>query len=154
MTREALARHPLAIAGALITTAAAVVFIALVIAMFAGLFDNPYAGLVVFVAIPAVFVLGLLLIPLGMWLEGRYRFSPRMFVAARADRLDFSRMQGTLVGGGALLTWDAPVQRIEAGFGWYLMRNLVGRTVIQRNWRDGGRVHSRTFVSGQLAYWF
>ena len=71
MTREALARHPLAIAGALITTASAVVFIALVIAMFAGLFDNPYAGLVVFVAIPAVFVLGLLLIPLGMWLEGR-----------------------------------------------------------------------------------
>ena len=71
MTREALARHPLAIAGALITTTAAVVFIALVIAMFAGLFDNPYAGLVVFVAIPALFVLGLLLIPLGMWLERR-----------------------------------------------------------------------------------
>ena len=90
----------------------------------------------------------------GMWLEGRYRFSPRMFVAARADRLDFSRVQGTVVGGGALLTWDAPVQRIEAGLGWYLMRNLVGRTIIQRNWRDGGRVHSRTFVSAQLAYWF
>ena len=71
MTREALARHPLAIAGALITTTAAVVFIALVIAMFVGLFDNPYAGLVVFVAIPALFVLGLLLMPLGMWLESR-----------------------------------------------------------------------------------
>jgi nitrate/TMAO reductase-like tetraheme cytochrome c subunit len=71
VTREALARHPLAIAGALITTTTAVVFIALVIAMFAGLFDNPYAGLVVFVAIPALFVLGLLLIPLGMWLERR-----------------------------------------------------------------------------------
>ena len=51
--REALARHPLAIAGALITTASAVVFIALAIAMLAGLFDNPYAGLVVFIAIPA-----------------------------------------------------------------------------------------------------
>ena len=37
----------------------------------AGLFDNPYAGLVVFVAIPACFVLGLLLIPLGMWLQRR-----------------------------------------------------------------------------------
>ncbi len=71
MTREALARHPLAIAGALITTTAAVVFIALVIAMFAGLFNNPYAGLVVFIAVPALFVLGLLLIPLGMWLERR-----------------------------------------------------------------------------------
>jgi hypothetical protein len=68
---EALARHPLAIAGALITTASAVVFIALVIAVFAGLLDNPYAGLVVFVALPAIFFVGLLLIPLGMWLEKR-----------------------------------------------------------------------------------
>jgi hypothetical protein len=68
---EALARHPVAIAGALITTASAVVFIALVIAELVGLFENPYSGLVVFVAIPAVFLLGLLLIPLGMWLEQR-----------------------------------------------------------------------------------
>ena len=37
----------------------------------AGLFENPYAGLVVFVAFPALFVLGLLLIPLGMWLQRR-----------------------------------------------------------------------------------
>ena len=51
-------RHPLAIAGAVITTASAVVFIALVIAMLAGLFDNPYAGLVVFIAHPGLFVVG------------------------------------------------------------------------------------------------
>jgi len=69
--REALARHPLAIAGALIATASAVVFIALVIAALAGLLHNPYAGLVVFVAIPAAFIVGLLLIPAGMWLQQR-----------------------------------------------------------------------------------
>jgi hypothetical protein len=69
--REALARHPLAIAGALITTASALAFIALGIAVLAGLFNNPYAGLVVFVALPALFVLGLLLIPAGMWLQKR-----------------------------------------------------------------------------------
>lgn len=68
---EALARHPLAIAGALITTASAVVFIALLIAALLGLLVNPYAGLVVFVALPAVFVIGLLMIPAGMWLEQR-----------------------------------------------------------------------------------
>ena len=68
---EALARHPLAIAGALITTVSAAVFVALVIAVLAGLFENPYAGLVVFIAIPAAFVMGLLLIPLGMRLERR-----------------------------------------------------------------------------------
>jgi hypothetical protein len=72
VTRSALARHPLAIAGAVIATVAAVVFLALVIGVFAGLFrHNPYAGLVVFVAIPALFILGLLLVPLGMWLQRR-----------------------------------------------------------------------------------
>jgi hypothetical protein len=68
---EKLGRHPLAIAGALITTASTVVFIALVIAEFTGLLDNPYAGLVVFIAVPAVFAFGLVLIPLGMWLQQR-----------------------------------------------------------------------------------
>src|SRR5262245_2798345 len=70
MKRETLS-HPLAIAGVLVTTASAVVFIALVIAMFAGMLQNPYAGLVVFVAIPIVFVLGLLLIPIGARLQRR-----------------------------------------------------------------------------------
>ena len=69
--RAALVRHPVSIAGALITTTAAVVFVALLIASLFGLFDNPYSGLVVFVAIPALFVLGLVLIPLGMWLQRR-----------------------------------------------------------------------------------
>ena len=68
---EALVRHPVAIAGAMITTAAAAVFIALVIAEFIGLLENPYAGLVVFIALPALFIVGLLLIPLGMRLEQR-----------------------------------------------------------------------------------
>jgi hypothetical protein len=70
-SRAALARHPLAIAGALIATVSAVVFIALAIAMVAGLLENPYAGLVVFVAIPVVFVLGLLLVPAGIRLQRR-----------------------------------------------------------------------------------
>ena len=69
--RATLARHPLAVAGAVLTTVSAVVFIALVLAVVFGLFEHPYAGLVVFVVVPAFFVLGLLLIPLGMWLEAR-----------------------------------------------------------------------------------
>jgi len=71
MRISTLARHPLAIVGAVVTTASAVVFITLVIAMLAGMLTNPYAGLVVFIGIPAVFVMGLLLIPAGMWLERR-----------------------------------------------------------------------------------
>jgi NapC/NirT cytochrome c family, N-terminal region len=68
---EALVRHPVAIAGAVIATASAVLFIALVIAVVAGLLNNPYAGLIVFIVLPALFVLGLLLIPLGARLQQR-----------------------------------------------------------------------------------
>jgi hypothetical protein len=28
------------------------------------------------------------------------------------------------------------------------------RGVVQPNWRDGGRIHDKTYVSGQLAFWF
>jgi hypothetical protein len=71
VARQELLRHPIAILGALIATAAAVVFIAFVIAIAAGLIENPYAGLIVFVAVPAVFVIGLLLIPVGIRRERR-----------------------------------------------------------------------------------
>ena len=65
-SRGPLTRHPVALAGILLTTASAVVFLALLVAELAGLFNNPYAGLVVFVGLPALVVLGLLLIPLGI----------------------------------------------------------------------------------------
>ena len=72
MTKSALVRHPLTVVGALMATVSAVAFIALTIALLAGMFyRNPYAGLVIFVAIPAVFITGLVFIPLGMWLQRR-----------------------------------------------------------------------------------
>jgi hypothetical protein len=71
MRRDALVRHPLAIAGAAIATGSAVLFAVLITAALAGLFRNPYAGLVVFVALPAALIVGLLLIPAGMWLDRR-----------------------------------------------------------------------------------
>jgi predicted porin len=85
------------------------------------------------------------------WIEGRYRFSPRIFAAARFDRLVFSEIP---TDEGGRLSWDAPVWRIEGNMGYYLRRNLVARLAVQHNDRDGGRVHRRTYVSGQLAYWF
>jgi len=69
--RAALVRHPAALAGIVLTTISAAVFLALAGAMAAGMLRNPYAGLVVFIALPAVFLIGLLLIPFGMWLEHR-----------------------------------------------------------------------------------
>jgi hypothetical protein len=88
---------------------------------------------------------------LAAWVEGRYRLTPRLFAAARLDRLGFSRVAGGLLPAGP---WDAPVRRVETGIGFYIQRNLVARGSVQWNARDGGRVHRRTYVAGQLAYWF
>jgi hypothetical protein len=73
MRHEPLLRHPLAITGALIATGSAVLFFVLIVAALAGLFQNPYAGLLVFIALPALLVAGLLLIAAGVWLDRRAR---------------------------------------------------------------------------------
>jgi hypothetical protein len=86
--------------------------------------------------------------------ETRYRFTPRYFAAARVDALRFSEVTGQRFFNGQATPWDAPVTRIEAGGGVYLQRNLTLRAIVQRNWRDGGRVHNKTYFSGQISYWF
>jgi hypothetical protein len=88
------------------------------------------------------------------YLESRYRLSPRFFVAARVDGLGFSKVTGIRFFNGQPTTWDAPVTRVEAGGGVYLQRNLTVRGVVQRNWRDGGRVLDKTYLSGQISFWF
>ncbi len=88
---------------------------------------------------------------LGVWAEARYRVTPRIVVSGRADRLGFSRL---MLGRSLTPTWDANVTRLEADAGYYIQRNLVARFAVQHNDRDGGRVHHRTYFSGQLAYWF
>lgn len=88
---------------------------------------------------------------LSGWIEGRYRITPRIVAAARFDRLGFSKVQA---GSGLMRTWDAGVRRFEADAGYYLQRNLMVRFAVQHNARDGGRVRSRTYFSGQMAYWF
>ena len=88
------------------------------------------------------------------FVETRYRFTPRWFAAARLDSLRFSDVTGVRFFNGQPTPWDAPVTRVEAGGGFYLQRNLIARAVVQRNWRDAGRVPNKTYLSGQLSYWF
>lgn len=90
---------------------------------------------------------------LGAFVEGRYRFSPRIFAAARVDGLTFSSITGTMFNGRPT-PWDAPVRRVEITGGYAIQRNLTARVSLQHNRRNGGRVTTRTFLSGQLAYWF
>jgi len=69
---HALAQHGLSVFGAALTTSAALTLIAFWVVEFAfGARAHPYAGIVLFLILPAFFVLGLLLIPLGLLLARR-----------------------------------------------------------------------------------
>lgn len=66
-------RNPISVLGMAITTAMAVLFIVLALLELLGLLTNPYAGLLVFVAVPALLLAGLVLIPIGAWRSARRR---------------------------------------------------------------------------------
>jgi nitrate/TMAO reductase-like tetraheme cytochrome c subunit len=66
--------NPISLIGGAITSASALTLIGFwVVAIFGhGGSSNPYIGIIFDLCLPALFVLGLLLIPLGMWLRHRY----------------------------------------------------------------------------------
>ena len=66
-----LVRNPISMAGAVLATVSAVLFLAVFFADLFGIHTHPYAGIVFLLIIPGLFVLGLLLIPLGLWRERR-----------------------------------------------------------------------------------
>lgn len=57
--------HPLAFVGGIVTTISAVLFLVFLLLDVVGVHTSPYLGIVTFVALPALFVIGLLLVPLG-----------------------------------------------------------------------------------------
>lgn len=65
------ARNPISLIGAAIATAMAIVFLALLALETGGQLRNPYLGLLMFIAVPAVLVFGLALIPIGAWRQHR-----------------------------------------------------------------------------------
>lgn len=67
------ARNPVSLVGMAVATATAVLFVVLFALEMLGYLTNPYLGLLIFVAVPVVFVVGLLLIPLGAWWTNRRR---------------------------------------------------------------------------------
>lgn len=87
---------------------------------------------------------------LALSVEGRYRFHPAMYAAARAEHLAFNRIAGT----DRIDEWDAPVTRVEAGVGYYIRRNVIARFTVQVNRRDTRRESEATLPAVQLLYWF
>lgn len=101
--------------------------------------------------------------------EGRWKFAPRWYVAARLDTMTFSRVSGTAVelpansaAEGPYVaappmqreSWDAPLGRLEIGGGYTLARNVRAKASYQHDWRDTDRRNRANLVSAQLVYWF
>jgi hypothetical protein len=66
-------RNRISAIGVTVTTASGLLFVCLVVLELLGFLKNPYIGIIIFVLVPALFVVGLLLIPVGMWLARRGR---------------------------------------------------------------------------------
>ena len=83
------ARNPISLAGVALTTVSALAFILYYLAEAFDLVRTPYGGLYGFIFVPALFVLGLVLIPLGIWRENRRRRQGK--APWRWPILDFNR---------------------------------------------------------------
>jgi hypothetical protein len=65
--------NPVSLAGIAVATAAAAVFLVLLLLELFELLVNPYLGLLIFVTVPLVFLAGLALVPVGAWWAARRR---------------------------------------------------------------------------------
>ncbi len=101
-SRLTLSRNPASLVGAAVTTGSALVFVALFLLNISGLLVNPYLGLLVYIALPIAFLLGLLLIPLGIWHERR-RFERTGVVKREWPRIDLNDPAQLRAGGLVLL---------------------------------------------------
>ncbi|MFL6195111.1 MAG: cytochrome c3 family protein [Thermoanaerobaculia bacterium] len=81
-----LTRNPISLIGAAFTTATALLFLALFILGLLGVEGGPYLGILAYLVLPGLFVLGLLLIPIGLW---RQRRLDRKAAAAGVERRHF-----------------------------------------------------------------
>jgi len=77
----ALTRDLVSLVGVALTTASALIFLALFSVELAGLHGNPYVGILAYLILPAIFVLGLVLIPVGVMRHRR-----RLRAAAAEER--------------------------------------------------------------------
>lgn len=82
--------------------------------------------------------------------EGRYKFRPGLYGAARVDHLAFTEV----IGSSGPAAWEAPVTRVEVGGGYSLQRNLLMKLSYQFNRRDTVRVPTVMLAAAELIFWF
>src|SRR5262245_61886657 len=66
-------RNSTSLTGMALTTVSALVFLVVFLADLFGMHTNPYIGIVFFLILPAIFLFGLALVPIGVWIDRRRR---------------------------------------------------------------------------------
>ena len=85
-----LIRSPISVVGMVLTTISAVLFLVVFLADLFGWHTNPYLGIVFFLILPGVFLVGLALIPFGAWIERRRRARGRAPSEVHWPRIDLN----------------------------------------------------------------
>jgi nitrate/TMAO reductase-like tetraheme cytochrome c subunit len=82
--------NPISLAGGAITTASGVTMIGYWLVELLGRpNDNPYLGIIFFLLLPAVFILGLVLIPIGVWVR-RKKLQKAGLIPVEFPKVDFN----------------------------------------------------------------
>lgn len=89
------ANNPLTLIGIVLTTVSGIALVVFMVATASGGLRNPYLGIFEFLVLPAFFILGLVLIPIGMWRRRRRLITEGVSLAERGrfPRLDFNDPQ-------------------------------------------------------------
>jgi hypothetical protein len=96
------ARNPLTMFGGWLTTVSALLFLAVFFADLFGLHTNPYIGIVFFLVLPGVFVVGLVSMPLGVFLSRRRELLGRPALALAWPVIDLNQLHTRRVAGAML----------------------------------------------------
>ena len=129
-----ITRNPLGMAGAVVTTISAILFVTLFVLELVGFHGGPYIGILSFLIIPAVFVLGLLLIPVGLWRERRRRAAA-----------------GTAPG-EELPVWNLNVDRVRRNFLVFLTLTAVNLVILVAATYKGVEVMDSTQFCGAACH--
>lgn len=89
------ANNPTTLVGIVLTTVSAISILVFIVGEMAGGFRNPYIGIFAYMILPGVFLVGLILIPVGMWRRRARLVAAGISQAERAryPRLDFNDPQ-------------------------------------------------------------